>query len=91
MSVTRRGKLAVGAVGLLVFGTLGYFTLFPEQAPAVIRTAMDRMGLAHASAPAPPPATCPLTGTNAPGVRSHLARRSRSRSRTIRSLGRRPG
>jgi hypothetical protein len=66
MSITRRGKLAAGAVSLLVFGTLGYFTLFPENAPAVIRTAMDRMGLAHASAPDPPPATCPLTGTNAP-------------------------
>lgn len=67
MSITRRGKLAAGAVTLLVFGTLGYFTLFPEKAPAVIRTAMDRMGLAHASAPVPPPATCPLTSTNAPG------------------------
>ncbi len=65
MSITRRGKLAAGAVTLLVFGTLGYFTLFPEKAPAVIRTAMDR--IAHASASEPPPETCPLTGTNAPG------------------------
>ena len=67
MSLTRRGKVAVGAVTLLVFGALGYFTLFPEKAPAVIRTAMDRVGLAPASAPLSPPATCPLTGTNAPG------------------------
>lgn len=65
MSITRRGKVAVGAVTVLVLGTLGYFTLFPEKAPAVIRTAMDRVGLTHASSPAPP-ATCPLTGANAP-------------------------
>jgi hypothetical protein len=65
MSITRRGKFALAAVVLVVLGALGSFVLFPQHAPAVIRTAMDKIGLTHASEPALAP-TCPLTGANTP-------------------------
>jgi hypothetical protein len=65
MSITRRGKFALAAVLLVVLGALGSFVLFPQHAPAVIRTAMDKIGLTHVSEPALAP-TCPLTGANTP-------------------------
>jgi hypothetical protein len=69
-NLTRRGKVvAVGATVGLVAGALGYFALFPKQAPAFVRSAMQTVGITQetgsgADAPAPP--TCPLTGRDAP-------------------------
>lgn len=65
-SLSRRGKIAAAAatVSLAAAGTFGYFAMFPEQAPAFVRSAMDTVGLPVE--PAPPP-TCPLTGLEAPG------------------------
>jgi hypothetical protein len=41
---------------------LGFFVVFPNTAPAFVRTTMSRVGLAEA----PTPPTCPLTGLRAP-------------------------
>lgn len=66
-TLSKRGKLiAAGATLVVVLGaTLGYFALFPQQAPAFVRTAMDKVGLGDVVPPPPPPA-CPLTGVEAP-------------------------
>ena len=58
-TLTRRGKLvAAGAtVAVIAGGALGYFTLFPQQAPAFVRDTLQGVGLG-----AEPEATCPLTG-----------------------------
>jgi hypothetical protein len=63
-TLTRRGKLvAAGAtVAVIAGGALGYFTLFPQQAPAFVRDTLQRVGLADPGAGGPE-ATCPLTGT----------------------------
>jgi hypothetical protein len=63
LSLTRRGKATVAAtvVVVLALGAGGYFAVFPNKAPAFVRSAMSRVGLAR---PAPP--TCPLTGLRAP-------------------------
>jgi hypothetical protein len=68
-SLSRRGKIiAAGATAaVLVGGTLGYFTLFPQRAPAFVRSAMSTVGLNDEAAPPPPPPTCPLTGEEASG------------------------
>jgi len=52
MSITRRGKVSVVVVTTLVAvgGALGYFALFPDQAPAIVRTTLNRW--AHRSAAA---------------------------------------
>jgi hypothetical protein len=66
MSMTRRGKAAVGAVTALLGAglALGYFSLNPAQAPAVVRSTLTSIGLIE---PGPPPTpTCPLTGLPAP-------------------------
>jgi hypothetical protein len=56
---TRRAKaMALGAV-VVAGGAVGYFTLFPDQAPAFVRDAFSSVGLAD-------PPTCPLTGVVAP-------------------------
>jgi hypothetical protein len=56
---TRRAKaFALGAV-VVAGGAVGYFTLFPDQAPAFVRDAFSSVGLAD-------PPTCPLTGVVAP-------------------------
>jgi hypothetical protein len=62
-SLTRRGKLvAAGAtVAVVAAGSLGYFTLFPQKAPAFVRDTLQGVGLAGPEADAPD-ATCPLTG-----------------------------
>lgn len=67
-TLTRRGKLvAAGAtVAVIAGGTLGYFTLFPQQAPAFVRDTLTSVGLADPEAGAPE-ATCPLTGAPVPG------------------------
>lgn len=66
MSLTRRGKIAVASVTMvLVAGAaLGYFVAFPQQAPAFVRTSLAHAGLVEAPPPPPPP--CPLTGELAP-------------------------
>jgi hypothetical protein len=67
-ALSRRGKIvAAGAtVAVVAAGTLGYFALFPERAPAFVRTAIEKVGLGDVLPPPPPPA-CPLTGVEAPG------------------------
>ena len=67
-SLTRRGKLvAAGAtVAVVAGGALGYFVLFPQQAPAFVRDTLQSVGLAGPEAGAPD-ATCPLTGEPVPG------------------------
>lgn len=67
-TLSRRGKLvAAGAtVAVIAGGVLGYFTLFPQQAPAFVRDTLTSVGLADPEAGAPE-ATCPLTGAPVPG------------------------
>lgn len=62
MAMTRRGTIAVGAATalLLAAGTFGYFAVFPQTAPAFVRTTLETVGLAEESPPPPP--ICPLTG-----------------------------
>lgn len=56
---TRRATaFALGAV-VVTGAAVGYFTLFPDRAPAFVRDAFSSVGLA-----APP--VCPLTGLDAP-------------------------
>lgn len=64
MTLTRRGKLAVaaGTVGVLAPAAVGYFAMFPNNAPAIVQQAMSRVGLVEE----PPPPACPLTGQPAP-------------------------
>ena len=64
MSLTSRGKLtaAIGAGTVLAVLVVAFFALFPNSAPAFVRTTMSTVGLAED--PAPP--TCPLTGEPAP-------------------------
>jgi Protein of unknown function (DUF3048) N-terminal domain/Protein of unknown function (DUF3048) C-terminal domain len=60
--MTPRGRrvAAIATVTAVVGGTFAYFALFPESAPAFVRTTLATVGLADE---APPPApTCPLTG-----------------------------
>lgn len=66
MSITRRGKASLAAATLLVVGgAMGYFALFPDQAPAIVRTTLSKVGLVEAATPPPP--RCPLTGELAEG------------------------
>jgi hypothetical protein len=64
-TLTRRGKfLVAGAtVAVIAGGALGYFTLFPQQAPAFVRDTLQGVGLGAGE----PEATCPLTGAPVPG------------------------
>lgn len=66
MSLTRRGKMvAAAATALLVGGgALGYFTVFPDKAPAFVRHTLSSVGIADE--PPPPPPLCPLSGVVAP-------------------------
>jgi Protein of unknown function (DUF3048) N-terminal domain/Protein of unknown function (DUF3048) C-terminal domain len=66
MSLQPRGKaaIALATVVFLAAGVLGYFILFPQNAPAFVRRTLNTVGLAEA--PPPPPPTCPLTGQPAP-------------------------
>ena len=66
-SLTRRAKtLAAGVtVAVVAGGTLGYFALFPQKAPAFVRETLQTVGLAEPGAGEPDP-TCPLTGLPAP-------------------------
>lgn len=61
--LSRRGKIvaATATVAVAVTATLGYFTLFPKQAPAFVQKTLVTVGLADPSE-VEPRATCPLTG-----------------------------
>jgi hypothetical protein len=62
----RRGKAAAAATGaLLASAAIGYFVLFPQQAPAFVRATLRSVGLVRLGPPERP--ACPLTGTAAPG------------------------
>lgn len=65
MALTRRGTIAAGAAtaALLAAGATAYFALFPQNAPAFVRTTLETVGLAEE--PPPPPPICPLTGEEA--------------------------
>jgi hypothetical protein len=65
MALTRRRTVALGATTALVLaaGVFGYFAVFPQKAPAFVRTTLETVGLAEE--PPPPPPTCPLTGEEA--------------------------
>ena len=65
-SITRRGKIiaAVATVAVVVGGTLGYFALFPQTAPAFVRKTLQSVGLASPTPEVPP--ACPLSGLPAP-------------------------
>jgi hypothetical protein len=69
--LSRRAKIAVAAGTVAVVGglALGYFAVFPKQAPAFVRSAMQTVGfdLAEGDDPTAPMPTCPLTGTTARG------------------------
>jgi hypothetical protein len=69
VSLTRRGKATLAAATVLVVagGTLAYFVVFPQNAPAFVRNTLSTVGLTEA-APPPPPA-CPLSGVAAPAGR----------------------
>ncbi|HET7236255.1 MAG TPA: DUF3048 domain-containing protein [Actinomycetota bacterium] len=68
--MSRRGKLVAAAatVAVAAAGGFGYFALFPQQAPAFVRTTLQTVGIVETGPEAEPPApTCPLTGQVAPG------------------------
>jgi hypothetical protein len=54
----------VATVALVLGGAVAYFALFPDQAPAFVRTTLASVGIVE-PAPADRP-TCPLTGEVAP-------------------------
>ena len=66
-SLTRRGTViaAVAALAVVAGAALGYFALFPQKAPAFVRTTLQTVGLAGPAAAEAPP-TCPLSGLPAP-------------------------
>lgn len=64
MTMTRRGKLTAGLVSVAVAATIGIGALVMTGNAAVVGRVFDRV--TGRDAPPPPP-TCPLTGTPAPG------------------------
>jgi hypothetical protein len=58
-TLRRRTAVAAIAVVAVLGGAAGFFTFFPERAPAFVRGAISSIGLAE-------PPTCPLTGLDAP-------------------------
>ena len=67
-SITRRGKTIAASATLVVAvgGVFGYFAMFPQQAPAFVRSTLATVGLGETE---PPDPTCPLTGQVPPGGR----------------------
>ena len=61
--LSRRGKVmaAVATVTVVAGAALGYFVLFPKQAPAFVQQTLVSVGLADPNE-VEPQATCPLTG-----------------------------
>ena len=69
-SLSRRSKVLAAATGVLVVGgTLGYFVVVPQKAPAFVRSAMATVGidLDEGADPTAPTPTCPLSGESARG------------------------
>jgi hypothetical protein len=66
MMLSRRGTsiVVVGVAVAVAVLSVAFFALFPDRAPAFVRTAMRSVGLAQDP---PPPPTCPLSGRPAPG------------------------
>src|SRR5262245_19181284 len=64
--LTRRGKVVAASaiVAVVAAGTLGYFVLFPQKAPAFVRRTLQTVGLSDAQPDVEP--TCPLDGLPAP-------------------------
>ncbi len=69
-SLSRRGKIvaASASVAVVLGGVLGYFAVFPDQAPAFVQKTLVSVGLADQSE-VDPEATCPLTGEEVAGGR----------------------
>jgi hypothetical protein len=70
--MSRRGKLVATGVTVVVAaaGGFAYFALFPQQAPAFVRTTLQTVGIVEPGPEVePPPPTCPLTGEEASGGR----------------------
>jgi len=67
-ALSRRGKLvaATATVSVAATGVLGYFALFPQQAPAFVRSTLQTVGIVGDEV-GPPVPTCPLTGEAVPG------------------------
>lgn len=67
-ALSRRGKVAAAGATIAVAasGALGYFALFPQQAPAFVRSTLQTVGIVGPEA-GPPAPTCPLTGEVVPG------------------------
>src|SRR5262245_28637583 len=64
--MSRRGKVvATPRTVAVAVGALGYFTLFPKQAPAFVQKTLVSVGLAEPDE-VEPQATCPLTGEVVP-------------------------
>ena len=59
--LSRRGKVVAITASLALVAGLGYFTLFPKQAPAFVQKTLVSVGLAEPDE-VETPATCPLTG-----------------------------
>jgi hypothetical protein len=68
--LSRRGKVvaAVTTVTVVAGVALGYFVLFPKQAPAFVQKTLVSVGLADPNE-VEPQATCPLTGEVVPSGR----------------------
>jgi Protein of unknown function (DUF3048) N-terminal domain/Protein of unknown function (DUF3048) C-terminal domain len=68
--LSRKGKVVAAAATVTVVAAtaLGYFTLFPKQAPAFVQETLVSVGLADPNE-VEPQATCPLTGEVVPSGR----------------------
>jgi hypothetical protein len=68
--LSRRGKVVAASTTVVVAigAALGYFALFPKQAPAFVQKTLVTVGLADPSE-VEPQATCPLTGEVEPSGR----------------------
>jgi Protein of unknown function (DUF3048) N-terminal domain/Protein of unknown function (DUF3048) C-terminal domain len=68
--LSRKGKVVAAAATVTVVAAtaLGYFTLFPKQAPAFVQKTLVSVGLADPNE-VEPQATCPLTGDVVPSGR----------------------
>ncbi|HJU57781.1 MAG TPA: DUF3048 domain-containing protein [Actinomycetota bacterium] len=68
--LSRKGKVvaALATVTVVAGAALGYFTLFPKQAPAFVQKTLVSVGLADPNE-VEPQAVCPLTGEVVPSGR----------------------
>jgi DUF3048 family protein len=63
--LSRRGKVVAATVAIALVAGLGYFVLFPKQAPAFVQKTLVSVGLAEPDE-VEVVATCPLTGEVVP-------------------------